>query len=53
MPIKLSGKDGSRVLYSLYANSDAARAGMNELPLRYKEAFAPTLYMLDDSQKAP
>ena len=53
VPIKLSGKDGYRVLYGLYANSDAARAGMNELPLRYKEAFAPTLYMLDDSQKAP
>jgi type II secretory pathway predicted ATPase ExeA len=50
VPIKLNNKDGYRVLYSLYANSDAARAGMNELPQRYKDAFAPTLYMMDDSQ---
>ncbi|MDO8991081.1 MAG: AAA family ATPase [Sideroxyarcus sp.] len=53
VPIKLNGRDGYRVLYGLYANSDAAHAGMNDLPQRYKDAFAPTLYMLDDSQKAP
>ena len=53
VPIKLSGRDGYRVLYGLYANSDRARAGMDELPQRYKDAFAPTLYMLDDSQKMP
>jgi type II secretory pathway predicted ATPase ExeA len=51
VPIKLNGRDGYRVLYGLYANSDAAHAGMNDLPQRYKDAFAPTLYMLDDSQK--
>jgi type II secretory pathway predicted ATPase ExeA len=50
VPIKLNGKDGYRVLYGLYANSDAARAGMNGLPQRYKEGFAATLYMLEDSQ---
>jgi hypothetical protein len=50
VPIKLNSKDGYRVLYGLYANSDAARAGMNQLPQRYKDAFAPTLYMMDDSQ---
>jgi type II secretory pathway predicted ATPase ExeA/septal ring-binding cell division protein DamX len=50
VPIKLSGKDGYRVLYGLYANSSAASAGMNKLPQRYKDAFAPTLYMLEDSQ---
>jgi type II secretory pathway predicted ATPase ExeA len=53
VPIKLSGRDGYRVLYGLYANSDRARAGMDELPQRYKDAFAPTLYLLDDSQKMP
>ncbi len=53
VPIKLRGKGGYRVLYGFYASSDAARAGMNDLPQRYKEAFAPTLYMLDDSQKIP
>ncbi len=48
VPIKLSGKDGYRVLYGLYANSDKARAGMEELPQRYKDAFAPTLYLLEN-----
>ncbi len=50
VPIKLNGKDGYRVLYGLYANSDAARTAMNGLPQRYKEGFAPTLHMLEDSQ---
>jgi septal ring-binding cell division protein DamX len=50
VPVKLNGKDGYRVLYGLYANSDAARAGMEGLPQRYKDGFASTLYMLDDSQ---
>lgn len=53
VPIKLNGKDGYRVLYGLYANNDAARTGMDELPQRYKEAFAPTLYLLDGSQNMP
>jgi septal ring-binding cell division protein DamX len=53
VPIKLSGRDGYRVLYGLYANSDKARIGMEELPQRYKDAFAPTLYLLEDSQKTP
>ncbi len=53
VPIKLSGRDGYRVLYSLYANSDAARNGMQELPQRYKDAFAPTLHMLDGSPNTP
>jgi septal ring-binding cell division protein DamX len=53
VPIKLSGRDGYRVLYGLYANNDKARIGMDELPQRYKDAFAPTLYMLEDSQKMP
>lgn len=53
VPIKLSGKDGYRVLYGLYANNDAARKGMAGLPQRYKDAFAPTLHMLDNTQNAP
>ena len=53
VPIKLNGKDGYRVLYGLYPNNDAARTGMEELPQRYKDAFAPTLYMLDGSQNMP
>jgi type II secretory pathway predicted ATPase ExeA len=50
--IKLNGKDGYRVLYGRYADSDAARAGMLALPQRYKDAFAPTLHMLENSQRA-
>jgi hypothetical protein len=41
------------VLYGLYANNDTARTGMETLPQRYKDAFAPTLYLLEDSQKMP
>jgi type II secretory pathway predicted ATPase ExeA len=53
VPIKLNGKDGYRVLYGNYADSDKARTGMQGLPQRYKDAFAPTLYMLDGSQNMP
>ncbi len=53
VPIKLRGKGGYRILFGYYADSDAAREGMNDLPQRYKEAFAPTLHMLVDSQKTP
>jgi len=48
--IKLNNKDGYRVLYGLYTNNDAARSGLNQLPQRYKDAFAPTLYMMENSQ---
>lgn len=47
IPIKMNGKDGFRVLYGVYPNSDAARIGMADLPQRYKDAFAPTLNSLD------
>ncbi|MBU1777185.1 MAG: SPOR domain-containing protein, partial [Gammaproteobacteria bacterium] len=50
VPIKLSGKDGYRVLYGHYADSNTARAAMKNLPQRYKDAFAPTLHMLENSQ---
>jgi len=49
VPVRVNGRDGYRVLYGLYPGNDAARAGMNGLPQRYKDAFAPTLYMLSES----
>ena len=52
VPITLNGKDAYRVLYGIYANSDAARVGITQLPARYLDAFAPTLHLLDDSQNA-
>ncbi len=51
VPVKLNGRDGYRVLFGRYASADAARTGMRTLPQRYKDAFAPTLYMLDGSQE--
>jgi type II secretory pathway predicted ATPase ExeA len=50
--IKLSGRDGYRVLFGNYADSETARAAMKNLPQRYKDAFAPTLHMLDNTQNA-
>ncbi|HLP97723.1 MAG TPA: AAA family ATPase [Sideroxyarcus sp.] len=53
LPIKLSGKDGYRVLYGNYASGEMARAEMKNLPQRYKDAFAPTLHVLENSQNTP
>jgi len=53
VPIKLNGKDGYRVLFGNYASSDLARTGIQELPQRYKDAFAPTLHMLNETQNMP
>ncbi len=53
LPIKLRGHEAFRVLYGVYANSEEARDGMAQLPERYLEAFAPTLHLLDDTQKMP
>lgn len=47
VPIKINGKEGYRVLYGAYANDDAARVGMKNLPQRYKDTFALTLHELD------
>ncbi|GAB1231766.1 ExeA family protein [Ferrigenium sp. UT5] len=52
LPIQLHGKDAFRVLYGTYSNSSEARSAIAQLPPRYLEAFAPTLYLLDDSQNA-
>jgi septal ring-binding cell division protein DamX len=47
IPIKIKGKNGFRVLYGVYANSEEAHIGLENLPQRYKDAFAPTLNSLD------
>lgn len=46
LPIKINGKKGLRVLYGVYANNDKALAGIQELPKRYLEAYAPAIYQL-------
>ncbi len=53
LPIKLQGRDAYRALYGVYADSNAAGAGMTKLPQRYQEAFTPTLYLLDDARNIP
>ncbi len=49
VPIKVNGRNGYRVLYGEYPSSEAARAGMKQLPQRYKIAFEPMLYLLDEA----
>jgi len=53
LPIRLHGNDAFRVLFGRFANGREARAAMANLPQRYLEAFAPTVYLLDDTQDAP
>jgi septal ring-binding cell division protein DamX len=48
VPVKINGKSHYRILFGAYPNSEAARTGMKNLPQRYKDAFAPTLYELDE-----
>jgi len=50
LPIKVNGKEGFRVLYGTYPDIQAASTGMQQLPERYKKAFAPALYPLDGAQ---
>jgi len=52
LSIKVNGKDGFRALYGTYPDIEAASAGMQQLPKRYKEVFAPGPYLLDDAQAA-
>lgn len=49
LPIKINWKQGLRVLYGNYANSDAARASVAQLPRRYLEAYAPSIFLLEDA----
>jgi septal ring-binding cell division protein DamX len=50
LPIKVNGHNGYRVLYGSYASREAASEGMKQLPQRYKDAFEPMLYALDNAQ---
>lgn len=45
LPAKFGKKDGIRILYSSYSSIEAARAGLKELPKRYQEAFATSIYV--------
>ena len=47
LPIRIKDNDGFRVLYGSYADVEAARAGITQLPARYQKAFATTLYLPD------
>lgn len=49
LPIKINGRNGYRVLYGIYANSEKARIGIRQLPQRFQDAFAPTIYLIDNS----
>ncbi len=44
LPAKFGDKDGLRVLYGAYPSADAAFNAVNELPLRYQEAFTTSIY---------
>ncbi len=52
LPIRVNGKEGFRVLYGAYPDIKAASTGTQQLPERYKKAFAPALYPLSDAQTA-
>ena len=49
LPIKINGKQGLRVLYGNFANSNEARASVALLPKRYLEAYAPSIFLLEDA----
>ena len=49
LPIKINGKQGLRMLYGIYANGKEARAGIQHLPKRYQDAYAPSIFLLEDS----
>lgn len=44
LPDKFGNKDGLRILYGAYPSIDAARTALKELPQRYQEAFATSIY---------
>ncbi len=45
LPAKFGGKKGLRVLYGTYPSIDVARNAIKDLPTRYQEAFAISIYM--------
>ena len=45
LPAKFGSKAGLRVLYGTYPSADAARSEIKNLPKRYREAFAASVYI--------
>ncbi|HEX5362805.1 MAG TPA: hypothetical protein VFW59_00900, partial [Gallionella sp.] len=45
LPAKSGSKEGLRVLYGAYPSADAARNAIKDLPTRYQEAFATSIYI--------
>lgn len=45
LPAKSGQNDGVRVLYGAYPSVDVARSAIKELPARYQESFATSIYM--------
>jgi septal ring-binding cell division protein DamX len=45
LPAKSGGKAGLRVLYGAYPSAEAARNAIQDLPSRYQEAFATSIYV--------
>ncbi|MBI5625736.1 MAG: hypothetical protein HY935_00800, partial [Nitrosomonadales bacterium] len=45
LPAKFGSKDGLRVLYGTYPSVDAARNAIHDLPKRYQDAFATSIYI--------
>lgn len=45
LPAKFGSKDGLRVLYGAYPSVDAARNAIHDLPKRYQDAFATSIYI--------
>lgn len=48
LPIKINNKQGLRVLYGHYPSSKEARAAIPQLPQRYLNAYAPSIFLLED-----
>ncbi|MDZ4201894.1 MAG: AAA family ATPase [Gallionella sp.] len=45
LPIRTAGQDGMRVLYGAYPSVESARAAVKDLPSRYQESFATSIYV--------
>ena len=45
LPARFGGKDGLRILYGTYPSVEAARNGIKNLPKRYQDAFAASVYI--------
>lgn len=49
LPININERKGFRVLYGIYSSGEKARSGMRQLPQRFLDTFAPTIYVLKNS----